>query len=70
MRMPTEHLSQIPVVALSPSVTASEHNPWWTKSMTNWGSAPTSPQKNLGVSINNINMSASYHGSSGLNNNK
>ncbi|XP_050520625.1 protein spire homolog 1 isoform X2 [Daktulosphaira vitifoliae] len=69
MRMPTDHLSQIPVVALSPSVAASEHNPWWTKSMNNWGSAPTSPQKTLGVPTKNTNMSASYHGSSGQNNN-
>lgn len=65
MRMPTEHLSQIPVVALSPNVATSEQNPWWSKS--NWGSAPSSPQKSLTVSgcPSSINsMSASYHGSS------
>lgn len=64
MRMPTEHLSQIPVVALSPNVATAEPNPWWSKS--SWGSAPSSPQKSFTTgcpsSINN--MSASYHGSS------
>jgi len=64
MCMPTERLSQIPVVALSPNVAMTEPNPWWLKS--NWGSAPSSPQKSLTTggpaSVNN--MSASYHGSS------
>lgn len=64
--MPTEHLSQIPVVALSPNVATSEQNPWWSKS--SWGSAPSSPQKSLTVSYpaSNSNMSASYHGSSAI----
>jgi len=60
MRMPTDHLSQIPVVALSPNVAISEQNPWWSKS--SWGSAPSSPQKTVGCPNNS--MSASYHGSS------
>lgn len=62
MRMPTEHLSQIPVVALSPNVATSEQNPWWSKN--SWGSAPSSPQKSLTVncSVSNNSMSASYHG--------
>lgn len=62
--MPTEHLSQIPVVALSPNVATSEQNPWWSKS--SWGSAPSSPQKSLtvGCPASNNSMSASYHGSS------
>ncbi|VVC40267.1 Hypothetical protein CINCED_3A007665 [Cinara cedri] len=66
MRMPTEHLSQIPVVALSPNVASSEQNPWWSKS--NWGSAPSSPQKSLSVGgpTSNNSMSASYHGSSSI----
>ncbi|XP_008184579.1 protein spire isoform X1 [Acyrthosiphon pisum] len=61
MRMPTDHLSQIPVVALSPNVAISEQNPWWSKS--SWGSAPSSPQKAT-VGCPNNSMSASYHGSS------
>jgi len=61
MRMPTDHLSQIPVVALSPNVAISEQNPWWSKS--SWGSAPSSPQKTT-VGCPNNSMSASYHGSS------
>lgn len=64
MRMPTEHFSQIPVVALSPNVATSEQNSWWSKS--NWGSAPSSPQRSLTVNSHSSNnsMSASYHGSS------
>jgi len=64
MRMPTEHLSQIPVVALSPNVGATESNPWWSKS--SWGSAPSSPQKSLttGCPTSVNSMSSSYHGSS------
>lgn len=62
--MPTEQLSQIPVVALSPNVATSEQNPWWSKS--NWGSAPSSPQKSLTVNCPNNSMSASYHGSSAV----
>lgn len=64
MCMPTEHLSQIPVVALSPNVAITEPNPWWLKS--SWGSAPSSPQKLLttGCPASVNNMSASYHGSS------
>ncbi|XP_025412027.1 protein spire homolog 1 isoform X2 [Sipha flava] len=66
MRMPTEHLSQIPVVALSPNVATSEQNSWWSKS--SWGSAPSSPQKSLAVggSGSHNSMSASYHGSSAV----
>lgn len=66
MRMPTEHLSQIPVVALSPSVATTEQNPWWSRS--NWGSAPSSPQKSLtvGCPASYNSMSASYHGSSAV----
>lgn len=66
MRMPTEHLSQIPVVALSPNVATSEQNPWWSKS--SWGSAPSSPQKSLGVGGpgSHNSMSASYHGPSAV----
>jgi len=61
--MPTEHLSQIPVVALSPNVATTEQNPWWLKS--SWGSAPSSPQKSLttNCSTSNNSMSARYHGS-------
>lgn len=62
MRMPTEHLSQIPVVALSPSVATTEQNSWWSKN--NWGSAPSSPQKSLTVGCPASSMSASYHGPS------
>lgn len=70
MRMPTEHLSQIPVVALSPNVATSEQNPWWSKS--SWGSAPSSPQKSLTVGCptsGSNSMSASYHGSSTISQN-
>lgn len=64
MRMPTEQLSQIPVVALSPNVATSEQNSWWSKN--SWGSAPSSPQKSLTVNCaaSNNSMSASYHGPS------
>lgn len=66
MRMPTEQLSQIPVVALSPNLAASEQNGWWSKS--SWGSAPSSPQKSLTANCptSNNSMSASYHGSSAV----
>ncbi|XP_050442130.1 protein spire isoform X2 [Adelges cooleyi] len=70
MRIPTEQFSQIPVAALSPSVAASEHNPWWPKSISNWGSAPSSPQKLLTTHPTTaIDMSASYHGSSTISQN-
>lgn len=66
MRMPTEQLSQIPVVALSPNLATAEQNTWWSKS--SWGSAPSSPQKSLTVNCttSNNSMSASYHGSSAV----